>query len=142
MFTNRVPFLLSLPAPNVVLNVTANAKSNSTILVTWKIEGIDDQLTAKNLMIQYCEMERNVTEKVNKRCNPCKYKNDTNTSQHAELLTGLRSYTRYRIKAKAINIVAKDGTEVTTPYGNYSNPSYDNTSEAGEEFVFLNIGFD
>lgn len=140
MFTNRVPFLLSLPAPNVVLNVTANAKSNSTILVTWKIEEIHAQLTAKNLIIQYCEMERNVIEKVNKRCNPCK--NVTNTSQHAELLTGLRSYTRYRIKAKAINIVAKDGTEVTTPYGNYSNPSYDNTNEAGEEFVFLYIGFD
>ena len=140
-WTNRVPFLLSLPAPNVALNVTAKAESNSTIMVTWKIENIHDQLIAGNFIIQYCEVEGNNQDKLLTRCNrrPCKYNNVTTspgTGAHTEHLTGLPSYTRYRIKVKAINITARDGTEVATPYGEYSNSSYDNTSEAGEEFVF------
>ena len=145
-WTDRVSFLLSLPAPNVVLNVTAEATDKSIIMVTWKIEKIHDQLIARNLTIEYCEMERNKSE-VNTRCNPCRHRNVTNIStvrvggSQSELLTGLRSYTTYRIKAKAGDIAAKDGTEVTTPYGKYSNPSYNETNEDGEEFVFLKIGF-
>jgi len=114
-------------------------------MVTWKIEHIHDRLTAKNLTIEYCEMKRDTRKVLNTRCNPCQYKNitiitDVISSQTE--LTGLRSYTIYRVKAKATNIVAKDGTEVITPYGNYSNPSYNETKEGGEEFVFLKIGFD
>ena len=101
-------------------------------MVTWKIEYIHDQLIAKNLIIQYCEMERDKPERVNTRCNPCRNRTVTNISSQPEVLTGLRSYTRYSIRAKAVNIVAKDRTEVTTPYGEYSNASYDETSEDGE----------
>ena len=107
-------------------------------MVKCKIEYIHDQLIVNDLTIEYCEVERNNSDVLNTRCNPCKYKNVPITSrQHQEPLTGLRSFTRYRIKARAVNIVAKDRTEVATSYGDYSNPSYDETKEAGEELVFL-----
>lgn len=113
------------------MNVTAEAKNESSIMVKWEI-GIHDQLIARNLTIEYCGMKDNEPGKVNELCSPCRYKNITNISPHTELLTGLRSYTRYSIKARAINIVARDKTEVTTPYGEYSNPDYAKTSDAGE----------
>lgn len=132
-----------MPDPYVVLNVTAEATSNSTITVTWNIDKIHNQLIAKSLTIEYCEMRRDKPEEMDKRCNRCKEKNVTDISSYNVSLTDLRSYTRYGITAQATNIVAKDGTtEVTTPHGNYSNPIYEETHEGGEEFVFLKVCFD
>ena len=77
-------------------------------------------------------MKREKPEELDRSCNPCRYNITAKTGRCTDL-TGLRSYTRYRIKAQAINIVAKDGTEVKTPYGQYSSPSYNETLEGGEE---------
>jgi len=109
------------------LNVTAKAASNSTIVVEWEIVKIHDRLKARELTIEYCEM--------NTSCNPCRYKNITNITEKYEDLNDLRGFTTYHIRAKATNIVAKDGTEVTTPYGNYSNSSSVKTQEGGEEYA-------
>jgi len=115
------------------VKVTASTQSNSTIVVTWKIGYIHPRLEACNLRIKYCEMKREKPEELDESCNPCRYNNITAKTDGYTNLTGLRSYTRYRIKAQAINIVAKDGTEVKTPYGQYSNPSDNKTVVGGEE---------
>lgn len=136
--------MLSLPDPYVVLNVTAEATSNSTIRVKWKIEQILDQLIANGLKIKYCEMKRNEGNEpdgLDDRCNPCKDKNVTDKNLQTVSLTDLRSYTIYNITAQVTNISAKDGTLVETPHGNYSNPIYPETHEGGEEYVFLKVGF-
>ena len=99
--------------------------SNSTIEVEWEIVKIHDRLEARELTIEYCEMDPN--------CTPCGYKNITDITKKDEDLNDLRSFTTYNIRAKATNIVAKDGTEVKTPYENYSNSSFAKTQEGGEE---------
>ena len=82
-------------------------------------------------------MSRDDPEEVDESCNPCKELNVTGINLTTVSLTDLRSYTRYGVAAKATNISAKDGTEVKTPHGNYSDPVYNETHEGGEEFVFL-----
>lgn len=74
---------------------------------------------------------------------PCEEKHVTDManvpmSPNAVALTGLRSYTKYRIRVQATNVTAKDRTVVTTPYGNYSNPINETTYEGGKENIILN----
>ena len=62
----------------------------------------------------------------------CLEKNiSTSASNLTTLVSGLLVGVTYNITVRAINVTARDGTLVETPYGNYSEPVYSTTHEGG-----------
>lgn len=144
--------MLSFPAPDVLLNVSATVISNSSIKLTWAITDVHPQLKVKGFNIKYCVLKRNGTsmEDLDKTCtsDPCEEKNENANavpylhmmdSQKFLSLHHLRSYTKYGITVRATNITARDGTVVKTPYGNYSEPVYNTTHEGGKRTLLSTV---
>ena len=119
-----LPYLVLFLAPEVVLNATASVKNKTSILVSWQIERIHPRLKPPDTyQVSYCPhcfwktcWETNIS---------------TSSGNQTTLVSGLLVGVTYNITVRAINVTARDGTPVETPYGNYSEPVYSTTLEGG-----------
>ena len=123
-----LPYLVLFIAPEVVLNATASVISKTSILVSWQIERIHLRLrTPDTYQVSYCPHCRRKT---------CLEKNiSTSAINLTTLVSDLLVGVTYNITVRAINITARDGTHVETPYGSYSKPVYNTTHEGGGWFL-------
>ena len=121
-------YLVLFLAPKVVLNVTASVINKTSIRASWQIGWIHPRLqTPDTYQVSYCPhcprktcLETNIF---------------TSSGGQTTLVSGLLVGVTYNITVRAINITARDGTHVETPYGSYSKPVYNTTHEGGGWFL-------
>ena len=119
--------MLVFLVPDVLLNVTAKATGNSSIHVTWKVERIHPQLNTPGLYqvsYMYCQNKQP----------QCTGNFTSKATALTKELKNLLIFVKYEIRVKAVNITAKDGTEVRISEGNYSMPAYATTDEGGDKY--------
>ena len=119
-----LPYLVLFLAPEVVLNAAASVINKTSILVSWQIEQIHARLQKPDTyQMSYCPHCRRKT---------CQEKIiSTSAGEVTTLVSGLLVGVTYNITVRAINVTARDGTRVETPYGKYSKPVYNTTHEGG-----------
>ncbi|XP_068689584.1 protein sidekick-1-like isoform X2 [Montipora foliosa] len=100
----------------------ANATSNSSIDVSWKIQHINKRLNEPTrYRLSYCPK---------KYCEKYSADDPVNLNTLFEYSLGnLTTYVEYKIRVMAMDITAKDGTKVLIPSGNFSKPIYGRTLE-------------
>ena len=119
-----LPYLVLFLAPEVVLNATASVINETSIRAWWEIGSIHPRLrTPDTYQVSYCP---------HCRWKPCLATNiSTSAGNLTTLVSGLLVGVTYTITVRAINVTARDGTPVETPYGEYSKPVYNTTHEGG-----------
>ncbi|XP_068752556.1 protein sidekick-2-like isoform X2 [Montipora capricornis] len=102
----------------------ANAISNSSINVSWKIQHINKRLNEPTrYRLSYCP--KKYCEKYSAETS--EYPVNLNLFEYS--LGNLTTYVEYKIRVRAVGITAKDGTKVLFPSGKISEPIYERTLE-------------